>query len=236
MNTILVCDDDRDIVAGLEHLLTAAGHSVLKAYTGAEALEIIRSGEKTDLVLMDVMMPVMNGHDAVSEIRKITNIPVIMLSAKSEGSDKVRGLEVGADDYVTKPFNSVELLARVKAQLRRYDSLGGKTEKNDPDVLVNGGIRLDDRTKTVEIDGEPVSLTPKEYDILRFFMKNPGLVFSPKEIYASVWENDPYGAENTVTVHIRHLREKIEIVPAEPKYILVSWGRGYKMVDFSEEE
>ena len=175
---------------------------------------------------MDIMMPVMNGIEAMVKIREISTVPIILLSAKSEDSDIIVGLNVGADDYITKPFNSIEVMARVKALIRR--SLV-PAPVSRADVLVNGGIEIDNRTKTVTVDGNTVSLTPKEFDILHFFMEHPGEVFSPQDIYVNVWENDPYGAENTVTVHIRHLREKIEINPAEPRYIKVSWGHGYKM-------
>ncbi len=234
MYTVLVCDDEKDIVTGLTINLMREGYQVLQASNGKEAVDLVAGGGKIDLIIMDIMMPVMNGIEAMINIRKITNVPVIMLSAKAEDSDKVTGLNVGADDYVTKPFNSAEVLARVKAQIRRYNSLGGQREEENSSLLVNGGIEIDDVTKKVTVEGEEVNLTPKEYDILKFFMKNPGKVFSPKEIYREVWENDPYGAENTVTVHIRHLREKVEINPAEPRYIKVSWGRGYKMESITE--
>lgn len=230
MFTVLVCDDDRDIVKGIKILLSAEGYSVLTAANGREAVALVEAGTKVDLVLMDVMMPEMNGLEAVAKIREITNIPAVMLSARRENIDKVAGLNVGADDYVTKPYDSHELLARIRAQLRRYQSLGGAVQ-SDSNRLVNGGLEIDEKTKTVIVEGKSVSLTPKEYDILCFFMENLGKVFSPKDIYSRVWENDPYGAENTVTVHIRHLREKIEIDPANPRYIIVSWGHGYKMED-----
>lgn len=230
MFTVLVCDDDRDIVKGIRILLESEGYSVVTAADGREAVELVKAGVKADLVLMDVMMPEMNGLEAVAQIREITNIPAVMLSARSENTDKVAGLNVGADDYVTKPYDSNELLARINAQLRRYQSLGGAVQP-EPGNLVNGGLEIDENTKTVKVEGKSVSLTPKEFDILHFFMENLGKVFSPREIYTRVWENDPYGAENTVTVHIRHLREKIEIDPANPRYIIVAWGHGYKMED-----
>lgn len=217
-----------DIVSALEIYLTAEGYRVFKAYNGSEALKIISSND-IHLVLLDVMMPEVDGISAIIEIRKFSNVPVILLTAKSEDCDKVLGLNIGADDYVTKPFNPAEVMARVKSQLRRYMSLGGGTVR--PTSLVIGGIELDDSTKIVTVDGEKANLTPTEFDILRLFMTNPGTVFSPKDIYRRVWNNSPIGAEGTVAVHIRHLREKIEINPAEPRYIKVVWGKGYKMED-----
>lgn len=228
MYNILICDDEKDIVEALNIYLSSEGYSVYKAYNGKEALDIIG---KTDihLVLLDIMMPVMDGITAMSKMREKTNIPVILLTAKGEDTDKILGLNVGADDYVTKPFNPVELIARVKAQLRRYMTLGGgNTEKNN-DMLVVGGIVLNDKAKSVSVDGENISLTPTEYHILKLFMKNPGKVFSPKDIYRMVWEDIPLGSEGTVAVHIRHLREKIEINPSEPRYLRVVWGQGYKL-------
>ena len=197
-----------------------------KAYNGMEAIDIVNNND-IQLVLMDVMIPQMDGITAMAKIRENSNVPVIMLTAKSEDTDKVLGLEVGADDYVTKPFNPVELLARVKSQLRRYMQLGGG--ENPKDKLVIGGIELDDKSKQVTLDGELMPLTPTEYDILKLLMQNVGKVFSTKEIYRAVWKEDPMGAEGSVAVHIRHLREKIEINPSEPRYIKVIWGRGYKM-------
>ncbi|MBQ4245062.1 MAG: response regulator transcription factor [Clostridia bacterium] len=225
MFNILICDDEADIRTSLKIYLTSEGYSVQEACDGAQALAAIKNGDKIDLILMDIMMPVMNGIEAMVKIREISTVPIILLSAKSEDSDIIVGLNVGADDYITKPFNSVEVMARVKALLRRALS----PAHGHSDTLVNGGIEIDNRTKSVTVDGNEVSLTPKEYEILHFFMEHPGEVFPPKDIYRLVWENDPYGAENTVTVHIRHLREKIEINPAEPRYIKVSWGHGYKM-------
>ena len=221
MYTILVCDDERDIVSALEIYLTAEGYRVLKAYNGKEALAVA-AREEVHLILMDIMMPVMDGLTAMAQLRQTSNVPVILLTAKSEDTDKVLGLNVGADDYITKPFNPVELLARVRSQLRRYLQLG-------PGTLVIGGIRLDDNAKTVTVDGENAALTPKEYDILRFLMKNAGTVFSPSEIYRRVWDDVPLNAAGAIAVHIRHLREKIEINPSEPRYIKVVWGKGYKM-------
>ena len=226
MFNILICDDEADIRTSLKIYLTSEGYNVCEASDGSQALAAVKNGEKIDLILMDIMMPVMNGIEAMVKIREISTVPIILLSAKSEDSDIIVGLNVGADDYITKPFNSVEVMARVKALIRR--SLV-PAPVSHADVLVNGGIEIDNRTKTVTVEGNTVNLTPKEFDILHFFMEHPGEVFSPQDIYINVWENDPYGGESTVTVHIRHLREKIEINPAEPRYIKVSWGHGYKM-------
>ena len=226
MHNILVCDDERDIVAALKIYLEAEGYGVVCAYNGAQALELM-DRENVSLVLLDVMMPVMDGITAMIKLREKSNVPVIMLTAKSADTDKILGLNIGADDYVTKPFNPVEVIARVRSQLRRYTQLGGSTI--EPNKFVNGGLLLDDQSKEVCVDGEPVSLTPTEYDILKFFMRNPGKVYSPRELYVSVWGAEPYGAESTVAVHIRHIREKTEINPAEPRYIKSVWGQGYKM-------
>ena len=228
MYNILVCDDEKDIVSALKIYLTADGYQVFEAYNGKEALDVIKTQE-VHLVLMDIMMPVMDGITAMTRIREFSNVPVILLTAKSEDTDKILGLTVGADDYVTKPFNPVEVQARVKSQLRRYMLLGGGQVKQDN--LVIGGIELDDRTKEVTLDGEKVSLTRTEYDILKLLMEHPGQVFSPNQIYEQVWKDNPYGTENTVAVHIRHLREKVEYNPAEPRYLKVVWGRGYKIED-----
>ncbi|MDE6025705.1 MAG: response regulator transcription factor [Lachnospiraceae bacterium] len=232
MYNILVCDDEKDIVEALTIYLSGEGYGVIKAYSGIEAVDIMSDETKREniqLVLMDIMMPVMDGIAAMAKIRSISNIPVILLTAKSEDTDKVLGLNIGADDYVTKPFNPVELIARVRAQLRRYMQLGGGGKQNVSDKLVIGGIELDDRTKTVVVDGEQVSLTPTEFQILKLLMNNPGKVFSPRDIYKLVWEDAPIGNENTVAVHIRHLREKVEINPSEPRYLKVVWGQGYKL-------
>ena len=226
MHNILVCDDEKDIVAALKIYLEAEGYGVVCAYNGAEALELM-DRENISLVLLDVMMPVVDGITAMIKLREKSNVPVIMLTAKSEDTDKILGLNIGADDYVTKPFNPVEVIARVRSQLRRYTQLGGSTM--EPNKFVIGGLALDDQSKEVSVDGEPVSLTPTEYDILKFFMRNPGKVYSPRELYVSVWGAEPYGAESTVAVHIRHIREKTEINPAEPRYIKSVWGQGYKM-------
>ncbi len=226
MYNILICDDEKDIVNALKIYLSNEDYIVFAAYNGRQALDIIREND-IHLVVMDIMMPQMDGISALTKIREGYNIPVILLSAKSEDTDKILGLNMGADDYITKPFNPVELQARVRSRLRRYTKLGGKIMNDDR--LTIGGITLDDKSKTVTCDGEPVSLTPTEFEILRLLMHNPGQVFSPKEIYTKVWNDAPYGAENTVVVHIRHLREKLEINPAEPRYLKVVWGHGYKM-------
>ena len=226
MYTILVCDDEKDIVSALNIYLSAEGYRVLTAYDGYQALRLL-DREEVHLILLDVMMPGMDGITAMTRLRQSHNLPVILLTAKSEDTDKVLGLNMGADDYVTKPFNPVELLARVRSQLRRYLQLGGGTVQ--PSTLVIGGIRLDDNAKAVTVDGENAALTPKEYDILRFLMKNAGTVFSPSEIYRRVWDDVPLNAAGAIAVHIRHLREKIEINPSEPRYIKVVWGKGYKM-------
>lgn len=228
MYNILVCDDERDIVSALKIYLTSEGYKVYEAYNGEEALALLEKKE-IHLVLMDVMMPVMDGITAMVKLREKSNVPVIMLTAKSEDTDKVLGLNIGADDYVTKPFNPVELQARVKSQLRRYMQLGGAVQDASETALMIGGIELDDSTKEVRLDGELVSLTPTEYDILKLLMENPGKVYSPAQIYAAVWNDNPYGTENTVAVHIRHLREKLEYNPAEPRYLKAVWGRGYKI-------
>lgn len=226
MYNILVCDDEKDIVSALKIYLMAEGYRVFEAYNGKEALKLIAEND-IQLVLMDIMMPEMDGIEAMTRLRESSNVPVILLTAKSEDTDKVLGLTVGADDYVTKPFNPIELQARVKSQLRRYMQLGGGKIKRE--VLSIGGIELDDRTKEVTLDGEKVSLTRTEYDILKLLLENQGKVFSPNQIYEKVWKDNPYGAENTVAVHIRHLREKIEYNPAEPRYLKAIWGRGYKI-------
>ena len=225
MYNILICDDERDIVAALKIYLEAEGYTTFAAYDGREALDVLRR-EKIHLVLMDVMMPALDGIAATAKLREESNVPVILLTAKSEDTDKVLGLNVGADDYVTKPFNPVELCARVRSQLRRYMQLGGG--KADDGALTIGPISLDEKAKEVRRDGETVSLTPTEYEILRFLMRHAGEVFPPRELYRRVWNGEPYGAENTVSVHIRHIREKLEFDPAEPRWIKAVWGQGYK--------
>lgn len=226
MYRILICDDEKDIVAALKIYLEAEGYETFCCHNGREALEILEK-QSVELVLLDIMMPEMDGISAMVKIREKSNVPVILLTAKGEDSDKVLGLNVGADDYVTKPFNPVELTARVRSQLRRYMQLGGGAAREG--VLRIGGLSLDDKSKEVSLDGEKLSLTPTEYEILMLLMKSPGEVFSPREIYRRVRKEEPYGAESTVAVHIRHLREKIEINPAEPRYIKAVWGQGYKM-------
>lgn len=226
MYNILICDDEKDIVSALKIYLSADGYQIYEAYTGKEALELMRRVD-IHLILMDIMMPEMDGISAMVKIRENSNVPVILLTAKSEDNDKVLGLMVGADDYITKPFNPVEVQARVKSQLRRYMQLGGGSLARQSYVI--GGLELNDSTKQVTLDGEEVSLTPTEYDILKFLMQHPGEVYSPKQIYQRVWEDAPYGSENTVAVHIRHLREKLEYDPAEPRYLKVVWGQGYKI-------
>ena len=226
MYNILVCDDEKDIVSALTIYLTTAGYQVFPAYDGTEALDLLRR-EDIHLVLLDIMMPKLDGIAALTRLREASNVPVILLTAKSEDTDKIQGLNLGADDYVTKPFNPVEVMARVKSKLRRDLQLGGGTVR--PTALRLGGIALDDRTKEVTLDGDPVSLTPREYDILHLLMGSPGTVFSPKRIYRAVWGEEPFGVENAVAVHIRHLREKLEIDPSDPRYIKVVWGQGYKM-------
>ena len=228
MYTILICDDEPDIRNALRIYLTAEGYGVLEAETGLRALELLDTRE-VHLVLMDVMMPGMDGMTATARLREESNVPVILITAKSEDNDKILGLTVGADDYVTKPFNPLEVLARVRAQLRRYAQLGGMAAKNAD--LTCGGIAMDDEAKRVTLHGEEVSLTPTEYDILRLRLQNPGKVFSSKEIYSLVWKDAPHSAEGTVPVHIRHLREKIEIDPANPRLLKVVWGKGYKLED-----
>lgn len=223
---ILVCDDDREIVDAIEIYLMNEGYGVIKAYDGIEALQAV-SREEPHLIIMDVMMPRMDGMRAVMKLREDRNIPVIMLSAKSEDYDKITGLNVGADDYVTKPFNPLELLARVKSQLRRYVELGSLTRKEG--IVRTGGLEVDDEQKIVTVDGETVDVTPTEYGIIRLLTREAGRVFSIEQIYENVWKEPAYNPENTVAVHIRRIREKIEINPKEPKYLKVVWGIGYKM-------
>jgi DNA-binding response OmpR family regulator len=226
MTNILICDDDRDIVAALKIYLSCEDYRLLEAYTGRQALDLVREND-VQLILMDIMMPELDGIAATAKLREENNIPIILLTAKGEDSDKVLGLSIGADDYITKPFSPVEVLARVRSQLRRYTRLGGREKKAD--TLVLGGIELCDSSKTVTVDGEPVSLTPMEFGILRLLMREPGRVFSSAQIYGQVWNEAAIGSEGAVAVHIRHLREKIEINPGEPRYLKVVWGQGYKM-------
>ena len=226
MANILICDDERDIVSALKIYLASEGYTLFEAYTGREALEIAHKHE-LHLILMDIMMPEMDGISATAKLREECNVPIILLTAKSEDTDKVRGLNVGADDYITKPFNPIEVLARVRSQLRRYTTLGGLEQK--PSKLVIGGIVLDDETKAVTVDSEPVNLTPIEYNILLLLMRHPGRVYSSAQIYEQVWNETAFGSEGAVAVHIRHLREKLEIDPSNPRYLKVVWGLGYKM-------
>jgi len=227
MYNILICDDERDIVSALKIYLTAEGYNTFCAFDGNEAQRIIREKE-VHLILMDIMMPNCDGITALVNLRKEFNIPVILLTAKSEDNDKILGLNIGADDYITKPFNPIEVIARVRSQLRRYMTFGGNTSVENSKMQI-GNIELDDKSKEVFVDGEFVQLTPTEFEILKLLMKNAGVVMSPKEIYQKVWHDEAFGAENTVAVHIRHLREKIEINPAEPRYLKVVWAHGYKM-------
>ena len=229
MANILICDDDIDIVSALKIYLSNEDYKIYTAFTGRQALDCVKKYD-IDLVLMDVMMPEMDGIAATAKLREEYNIPVILLTAKSESSDKVLGLNVGADDYVTKPFDPIEVQARVRSQLRRYTRLGGQVKREQPkDTITIGGVELNDAEKSVTVDGEPVQLTPIEYNILKLLMRNPNRVFSSTQIYELVWNENAYGSESAVAVHIRHLREKIEINPSDPRYIKVVWGQGYKM-------
>ena len=226
MYNILICDDQRDIVNALKIYLAPEGYRLFEAFTGREALEIVQR-EDIHLILLDIMMPEMDGITATAQIRQFSNVPIIFLTAKSETEDMVLGLNVGADDYITKPFVPVEVLARVRSQLRRYAKLGSRVENSGE--LVVGGITLNDNTKVAAVDGEPVNLTPIEYSILKLLMSHPGKVYSTKALYEAVWQEAALGSEGAVAVHIRHLREKIEINPSEPRYLKVVWGQGYKM-------
>ena len=226
MHQVLICDDQPDIVNALKIYLKPEGYNLLEAANGKEAVEMVKN-HKIDLILMDIMMPVMDGIVATDQIREFSNVPIILLTAKSETEDVVLGLNVGADDYITKPFAPVEVLARVRSQLRRYHMQS--TSAPGQDTLTVGGIELNDREKTVTVDGEPAALTPIEYAILKLLMENPGKVYSSKEIFRIVWQEEPMGNEGAVSVHIRHLREKIEIDPGNPRYIKVVWGQGYRM-------
>lgn len=227
METILVCDDDREIVEAIDIYLTQEGYKVLKAYDGIEALEVLKNNE-VHLLVIDVMMPRLDGLRATLKIRQESSIPIIILSAKSEDADKILGLNVGADDYVTKPFNPLELTARVKSQLRRYTKLGNKAAVNE-NLYQTGGLVINDDLKEVTVDGETVKLTPIEYNILLLLVKNQGKVFSINQIYENIWNEEAIGADNTVAVHIRHIREKIEVNPKDPRYLKVVWGVGYKV-------
>ena len=233
MANILVCDDDREIVDAIEIYLSQDGYKIYKAYDGEQAIQILDK-EDIHLLIMDIMMPRLDGIRATLKIREYSSIPIIILSAKSEDTDKILGLNIGADDYICKPFNPLELVARVKSNLRRYTSLGSLTGENKAIYQV-GGLILNDDTKQVTVDDEPVKMTPIEYNILLLLMKNQGRVFSINQIYESIWNEDAIGADNTVAVHIRHIREKIEINPKEPRYLKVVWGIGYKMEDIKVE-
>ena len=228
MANILVCDDDKDIVEAISIYLEQEGYVIFKAYDGLEAINILRS-QPVDLLIIDIMMPKLDGIRATLKIREENPLPIIILSAKSEDADKILGLNVGADDYVTKPFNPLELVARVKSQLRRYTQLGNLNQQNSSQVYKCGGLMINDENKEVTVDGEPIKLTPIEYNILLLLVKNAGKVFSIDQIYEKIWNEDAIGADNTVAVHIRHIREKIEINPREPLYLKVVWGVGYKI-------
>lgn len=228
MFNILVCDDDKEIVDAIDIYLSQEGYHILKAYDGLQAIEIMKK-EEVHLILLDIMMPNLDGIRATRKIRETSSVPIIMLSAKSEDVDKILGLNIGADDYITKPFNPLELIARVKSQLRRYTQLGKLATEEKEAVYVCGGLVVNDDLKTVTVDGEPVKLTPIEYNILVLLIKNQGKVFSIEQIYENIWNEEAIGADNTVAVHIRHIREKIEINPREPRYLKVVWGIGYKI-------
>lgn len=228
MYNILVVDDEKEIVKTIDIYLSKEGYNVLKAYNGKEALDMVKQNPNIHLIILDIMMPEIDGITVANEIRKDKSIPIIMLSAKSEDYDKIEGLNSGADDYVTKPFNSMELIARVNSQIRRYTKLGSIANQNE-NVYQTGNLKIYDDTKVVEVEGKEVKLTPTEFNILKFLTKNKGIVFSIEQIYKNVWEEEWYGAENIIAVHIRHIREKIEINPREPKYLKVIWGVGYKI-------
>ena len=228
MNNILVCDDDKEIVEAIDIYLSQEGYNIFKAYDGEQALDILAK-EDIQLLVIDIMMPKLDGIHATLKIRETSSIPIIILSAKSEDTDKILGLNIGADDYVTKPFNPLELVARVKSNMRRYTSLGSMAVAEDCQIYQVGGLIMNDDTKEVTVDGEAVKLTPIEYSILLLLDTNQGRVYSINQIYENIWNEDAIGADNTVAVHIRHIREKIEINPKEPKYLKVVWGVGYKV-------
>ena len=232
MYNILICDDEKDIVSAVSIYLSTENYNIFTAYTGKEALDVVSQND-IHLILMDIMMPQMDGIAATAKLRETSNIPIILLTAKSEDTDKILGLNIGADDYITKPFNPVEVMARVRSQLRRYTSLGGIVKKASQIVI--GSIVLDDEAKIVTVDGENVSLTPSEYNILKLLMENPGRVFSSAQIYERIWNEDAYGSGSVVAVHIRHLREKSEIDPSNPRYLKVVWGLGYKIEKEAKE-
>lgn len=228
MQKILVCDDDKEIVDAIDIYLTGEGFQVVKAYDGYEALELLEN-QTVDLIIMDVMMPGLDGIRTTLKIRETSSVPIIILSAKSEDTDKILGLNIGADDYLSKPFNPLELVARVKSQMRRYTQLGNMAQQVSDQIYKCGGLTINDDTKEVWVDDEPIKLTPIEYNILLLLVKNAGKVFSIDEIYEQIWNEEAIGADNTVAVHIRHIREKIEINPREPRYLKVVWGVGYKI-------
>lgn len=228
MYNILVCDDDKEIVKAIEIYLVKENYNVLKAYNGEEALKILKQNV-VHLVILDIMMPIKDGIETIKEIRENSTIPVIMLSAKSEDEDKIKGLNLGADDYVTKPFNPLELIARVNSGIRRYTKLGTMQDEEGKNIYKSGELIINDDLKQVTVEGKEVKLTPTEYNILKFLTKNKGIVYSIEQIYENVWADEAYGAENIIAVHIRHIREKIEINPKEPRYLKVIWGIGYKV-------
>ena len=232
MYNILVVDDDKEIVNAIEIYLKREGYNIIKAYNGNEALKKLEENE-IHLIILDIMMPEKDGMETLQEIRRNKTIPVILLSAKSEDYDKISGLDTGADDYITKPFNPLELIARVKSNVRRYVEFGNMSKEENKKVLKTGDLEIDDDTKKVTVDGKDIKLTATEYNILKFLLKNKGKVFSISQIYENVWNEESYGAENIIAVHIRHIREKIEINPKEPKYLKVIWGIGYKIEDIS---
>ena len=238
MYNILVVDDDKEIVNAIEIYLSKEGYNVLKAYNGMEALKIVKEHNDIHLIILDIMMPKLDGISTANLIRKDKKVPIIMLSAKSEDYDKITGLNNGADDYITKPFNPLELIARVNSQIRRYTSLGSIADQmqEGENIYHSGDLVINDNTKQVEVEGKEVKLTPTEYNILKFLTKNKGIVYSIEQIYENVWEEESYGAENIIAVHIRHIREKIEINPREPKYLKVIWGVGYKIENLDEKE
>ena len=228
MYTILVCDDDKEIVKAIEIYLTEQGYNILTANNGEECIKVLNEN-KVHLVILDIMMPIKDGIETLSEIRKKSSIPVIMLSAKSEDEDKIKGLNLGADDYITKPFNPLELIARVNSGIRRYTKLGAIEEQIGENIYRTGGLEILDDLKKVVVEGKEIKLTPTEYNILKFLTQNKGVVFSIEQIYENVWEDEAFGAENIIAVHIRHIREKLEVNPREPKYLKVIWGVGYKI-------
>ncbi len=228
MYNILVCDDDKEIVKAIEIYLNKEGYNVIKAFDGEEALKVLKNNT-IHLIILDIMMPKKDGIETLNEIRKDKSIPVIMLSAKSEDEDKIKGLNLGADDYVTKPFNPLELIARVNSGIRRYTKLGNYEAEENKNIFKSGELVIDDNLKIVKVDEQEIKLTPTEYNILKFLTKNKGKVYSIEQIYENVWEDEAYAAENIIAVHIRHIREKIEINPKEPKYLKVIWGIGYKI-------